>query len=92
MGVVITGLAFGITIATAFAPNLIGETGAVLPPAVSGALRDATGAWEAAILLDAGLIAVAVALLCFVREEGVPGRAPRRERSRGRSPALTGRT
>jgi cyanate permease len=48
--------------------NLIGEIGAVLSPAVSGALRDATGAWSAAVFLDAGLIAMAVVLFLFVRE------------------------
>src|SRR4051795_11567493 len=55
------GAAFGMN-------NLIGEIGAVLSPAVSGALRDATGAWSAAVFLDAGLIAIAVLLLMFVRE------------------------
>jgi len=55
------GAAFGMN-------NLIAETGAVLSPAVSGALRDATGGWEAAIFLDAGLIACAVVLFLFVRE------------------------
>ena len=55
------GAAFGMN-------NLIAETGAVLSPAVSGALRDATGGWEAAIFLDAGLIACAVLLFVFVRE------------------------
>ena len=55
------GAAFGMN-------NLIAETGAVLSPAVSGALRDATGGWEAAIFLDAGLIAIAVVLFMFVRE------------------------
>jgi MFS transporter, ACS family, D-galactonate transporter len=55
------GSAFGMN-------NLIAETGAVLSPAVSGALRDATGGWEAAIFLDAGLIAIAVVLFMFVRE------------------------
>ncbi|MCW2996278.1 MAG: major facilitator superfamily 1, partial [Conexibacter sp.] len=44
------GSAFGMN-------NLIGEIGAVLSPAVSGALRDATGNWNVAIFLDAGLIA-----------------------------------
>jgi MFS family permease len=82
MGVVITGLAFGITIATDIADpthhgaafglnNLIGETGAVLSPAVSGVLRDATGAWSAAVFVDAGLIAAAVLLLLCVREGAV---------------------
>jgi ACS family D-galactonate transporter-like MFS transporter len=55
------GSAFGMN-------NLIGEIGAVLSPAVSGTLRDATGSWNAAIFLDAGLIACAVVLFCFVRE------------------------
>jgi ACS family D-galactonate transporter-like MFS transporter len=55
------GAAFGMN-------NLIGEIGAVLSPAVSGALRDSTGGWETAIFLDAGLIAAAVVLFCFVRE------------------------
>jgi MFS family permease len=55
------GAAFGMN-------NLIGEIGAVLSPAVSGTLRDATGGWTAAIFLDAGLIAGAVILFVFVRE------------------------
>ena len=55
------GAAFGMN-------NLIGEIGAVLSPAVSGALRDATGAWSAAVFLDAGIIAVAVVLFLLVRE------------------------
>ena len=59
------GAAFGMN-------NLIGEIGAVLSPAVSGALRDATGGWTAAIFLDAGLIAAAVILFCFVREAARP--------------------
>jgi ACS family D-galactonate transporter-like MFS transporter len=55
------GAAFGMN-------NLIGEIGAVLSPAISGALRDATGSWNAAIFLDAGLIAIAAVLLLAVRE------------------------
>jgi ACS family D-galactonate transporter-like MFS transporter len=55
------GAAFGMN-------NLIGEIGAVLSPAVSGALRDTTGGWSTAIFLDAGLIAVAVVLFLFVQE------------------------
>src|SRR3954452_15808029 len=55
------GTAFGMN-------NLIGEIGAVLSPAVSGALRDATGAWSTAVFLDAGLIAAAVVLFMLVRE------------------------
>ena len=69
------GAAFGMN-------NLIGEIGAVLSPAVSGALRDATGGWSAAIFLDAGLIAAAMLLFLFVREaarpesEGPAGQVP----------------
>jgi MFS transporter, ACS family, D-galactonate transporter len=48
--------------------NLIGEIGAVLSPAVSGVLRDATGNWEAAVWLDAGLIVAGLVVLAFVRE------------------------
>src|SRR3954468_19879129 len=55
------GAAFGMN-------NLIGEIGAVLSPPVSGALRDATGGWSAAIFVDAGLIAGAIVLFLFVRE------------------------
>jgi MFS family permease len=55
------GAAFGMD-------NLIGEMGAVLSPAAAGAIRDATGGWSAAIFLDAGIIACAFLLLCFVRE------------------------
>jgi MFS transporter, ACS family, D-galactonate transporter len=55
------GAAFGMN-------DLLGDTGAVLSPAVSGVLRDATGAWSAAVFLDAGLIACAVVLFLFVRE------------------------
>jgi ACS family D-galactonate transporter-like MFS transporter len=55
------GAAFGMN-------NLIGEIGAVLSPAVSGALRDSTGGWSAAVFLDAGLIFAAIVLFLFVRE------------------------
>jgi MFS family permease len=66
------GAAFGMN-------NLIGEIGAVLSPAVSGALRDATGGWEAAIFLDAALIGFAALMFVLVREGGAAGarrRAP----------------
>jgi MFS family permease len=79
------GAAFGMN-------NLIGEIGAVLSPAVSGALRDATGGWTAAIFLDAGLIACAVLLFVFVREapaSQVLGTG-RFDRARAREPVTTG--
>lgn len=55
------GAAFGLW-------NLIGEMGAVLSPAISGVLRDATGNWNAAVMLDAGIILASFVLLLFVRE------------------------
>ena len=55
------GAAFGMLL-------LIGEVGAVLSPAISGVLRDVTGEWNAAVMLDAGIILVSVVLLFFVRE------------------------
>ncbi|HVF00210.1 MAG TPA: MFS transporter, partial [Rubrobacteraceae bacterium] len=55
------GAAFGMW-------NLIGEVGAVPSPAISGVLRDVTGEWNAAVMLDAGIILVSVVLLFFVRE------------------------
>jgi MFS transporter, ACS family, D-galactonate transporter len=55
------GAAFGMM-------NLISEMGAVLSPAISGVLRDATGDWNAAVFLDGGLMLVSFLLLCFVRE------------------------
>jgi MFS family permease len=78
------GAAFGMN-------NLIGETGAVLSPAVSGVLRDATGAWSAAVFLDAGLIACAVVLFLFVRESAksqVLGRRQAQDRESRLGPRL----
>ena len=42
--------------------------GVVLSPAISGTLRDATGNWTAAVMLDAGIILASFVLLLFVRE------------------------
>jgi hypothetical protein len=47
---------------------------------LGGVLRDATGAWSAAVFLDAGLIACAVLLLVFVRESA-KSRVLNRERA-----------
>jgi ACS family D-galactonate transporter-like MFS transporter len=55
------GSAFGLG-------NLIGEIGAVLSPAISGALRDASDGWAAAIFLDVAVIAAGFLCLLFVRE------------------------
>jgi ACS family D-galactonate transporter-like MFS transporter len=52
--------------------NLIGEIGAVLSPAISGVLRDATGTWNAAVILDAGIVLVGFVLLLLVRETRRP--------------------
>src|SRR5215204_4126933 len=48
--------------------NLIGEMGAVLSPGISGALRDATGSWNTAVMLDAGVILASAVVLLFVKE------------------------
>ena len=48
--------------------NLVGEIGAVLSPGISGALRDATGTWNTAVMLDAGIILASAVVLLFVRE------------------------
>ncbi len=76
------GAAFGMN-------NLIGEIGAVLSPAVSGALRDATGAWSAAVFVDAGLIAAAVILFFFVREAARPDAGEPAGRFRRARPSVT---
>jgi MFS family permease len=55
------GAAFGLW-------NLIGEMGAVLSRGISGALRDATGSWNTAVMLDAGVILASAVVLLFVRE------------------------
>jgi MFS-type transporter involved in bile tolerance (Atg22 family) len=76
------GAAFGMN-------NLIGEIGAVLSPAVSGALRDATGGWSTAVFVDAGLIAAAVILFFFVREAARPDAGESAGRFRRTRPSVT---
>lgn len=49
--------------------NLIGEIGAILSPAVSGVLRDSTGSWHSAVVLDTVLIFAGLVLLLFIREQ-----------------------
>jgi ACS family D-galactonate transporter-like MFS transporter len=58
----IRGTAFGMS-------NLVGETGAVLSPAISGVLRDATGGWGAALYLDAAIVLASFVVIVFVREK-----------------------
>lgn len=48
--------------------NLIAEIGAVLSPVVGGVLRENTGTWTAALLLNAGILAAAAILVVLVRE------------------------
>jgi MFS family permease len=43
--------------------NLVAETGAVVSPVLSGAIRDATGGWGWAILLDAVLLGFSALLV-----------------------------
>lgn len=52
------------------AMNLIGEIGAILSPALSGVLRDATGDWHAAVVVDTVLIFAGLLLLLQVKEVG----------------------
>ena len=59
------GAAFGMM-------NLIGEIGAVLSPAISGVLRGTTGNWNAAVMLDAGIVLIGFVLLLLIREEKTP--------------------
>jgi len=58
----VRGTAFGMS-------NLVGETGAVLSPAISGVLRDATGGWGAALYLDAAIVLSSFVVILFVREK-----------------------
>jgi len=55
------GSAFGML-------NLFGEMGAVISPALGGTLRDATGNWNSAVLVDAIVILISFGLLLFVNE------------------------
>src|ERR671932_1573437 len=48
--------------------NLVGELGAVLSPGIRRALRDATGTWNTAVMLDAGIVLASAVVLLFVRE------------------------
>ena len=50
--------------------NLVAEVGAVLSPVISGILRDVTGSWTMAILLDAALLLVSAALVALVPSLG----------------------
>ncbi len=48
--------------------NLIAEIGAVLSPVVGGVLRETTGTWTAALLLNAVILAASAVLVAVVRE------------------------
>jgi MFS transporter, ACS family, D-galactonate transporter len=72
--------------------NLVGEMAAVLSPAVSGALRDATGEWTTAVYLDAAIIAMSFVLVLFVRERQTSRVfAEARSQPAVREPELAGR-
>lgn len=73
------GSAFGMQ-------NLIGEMGAVLAPAIGGALRDRTGSWTLAVWLDAAIVVAGLCVLIPVRARrpatvgtGVPPGSSRRK-------------
>jgi ACS family D-galactonate transporter-like MFS transporter len=46
--------------------NLVAEVGAVLAPVLSGVLRDVTGGWTLAILLDAVLLTVSAVMVSYI--------------------------
>jgi len=48
--------------------NLIAEIGAVLSPVVSGAIKDGTGKWDWAIMLDGLLVAASLVFIGLIRE------------------------
>ena len=56
--------------------NLVAEIGAVLSPVVGGVLRETTGTWTMALVLNAVILAASAALILFVRE-----RAPTAQQS-----------
>ncbi|MGW2052360.1 MFS transporter [Streptomyces sp. NPDC001840] len=63
------GAAFGMW-------NLIGEIGAVISPALGGALFDAYGTWVGAIYIDGGLMIASAVIYLYVREQRTPSLAP----------------
>jgi ACS family D-galactonate transporter-like MFS transporter len=50
--------------------NLVAEVGAVISPVLSGALRDLTGDWTVAIILDGLLLLISAMMVLFVRIQG----------------------
>lgn len=48
--------------------NLIAEIGAVLSPVVGGVLRETTGTWTLALVLNAAVLGASAVLVVFVRE------------------------
>ena len=58
-----TGQTFGMW-------NLVAEVGAVISPVLSGALRDLTGDWTVAIVLDGLLLLASAIMVLFVRTQG----------------------
>ncbi|QXE32975.1 MFS transporter [Streptomyces sp. GMY02] len=63
------GAAFGMW-------NLIGEIGAVISPALGGALFDAYGTWVGAIYIDGGLMIASAVIYLYVREQRTAPLAP----------------
>ena len=47
--------------------NLVAEIGAVISPVLSGALRDLTGDWTVAIILDGMLLLISAAMVLLVQ-------------------------
>jgi MFS family permease len=53
--------------------NLIAEIGAVLAPVISGAIRDQTGNWGIALLLDGAIMAVGLVLVVAISGKSAVG-------------------
>lgn len=53
--------------------NLVAEIGAVLAPVVSGAIRDASGNWGSALILDGALMAAGLVLILAVSGKNAVG-------------------
>jgi MFS-type transporter involved in bile tolerance (Atg22 family) len=58
------GAAFGMW-------NLVSEIGALLSPVVSGAIRDHTGSWTNALILDGILMGISFILVAAIARPGI---------------------
>lgn len=59
-----SGSAFGLW-------NLVGEMGAVLSPVISGLLRDVTGNWTSAVIVDGIIVFLSFLLVIFLKDTNI---------------------